>query len=116
MRITPAYTGKRLKIGECSRLGKDHPRIHGEKEKTEVTSYEELGSPPHTRGKALNRCNISNTYRITPAYTGKSDRLDGAVKISWDHPRIHGEKINVKRLENARKGSPPHTRGKGIRV
>ena len=52
------------------------------------------------------------TWRITPACAGKSFPKSLLMKLTWDHPRVCGEKrkhfIDVKRNQ----GSPPRVRGK----
>ena len=52
--------------------------------------------------------------RITPAYAGKRNGACTHTTIQTDHPRICGEKPVVQALSRFVKGSPPHTRGKGI--
>ena len=152
-RITPAYTGKSIMCRPASQHNLDHPRIHGEKPRSETRRACGTGSPPHTRGKVKNRYRKDIALRITPAYTGKSatshfftsnhsgspphtrgkairhntnrveDRITpaytgksyhmGCEKICvQDHPRIHGEKSDVRSSRNVMSGSPPHTRGK----
>ncbi len=110
--ITPAYTGKSSSNFCLAFPGKDHPRIHGEKQKYVLLEYTNTGSPPHTRGKVSDRKGNSYQSRITPAYTGK--RMVGMYfrPFSGDHPRIHGEKFFRWRNQHPKKGSPPHTRGK----
>ena len=71
--ITPAYTGKRCLFLICQSFPWDHPRIHGEKKTGTNGKCRKPGSPPHTRGKVNCSLSISDTGRITPAYTGKSD-------------------------------------------
>ena len=52
---------------------------------------------------------------ITPAYAGKSVFLALRSAISWDHPRVCGEKAYVPANWGWLKGSPPRMRGKGRR-
>ena len=53
-----------------------------------------------------------NTQRITPAWAGKSIRVAPTPRIAGDHPRVGGEKQNVKVCQHFRTGSPPRGRGK----
>lgn len=53
-----------------------------------------------------------NTQRITPAQAGKSPTYSGCVLLARDHPRVGGEKQNVKVCQHFRTGSPPRGRGK----
>ena len=51
---------------------------------------------------------------ITPAYAGKSYHVHPSGFSQRDHPRIRGEKQKTATVEERRKGSPPHTRGKEV--
>ena len=51
--ITPAYAGKRSQRASWWPGNRDHPRIRGEKPGLRWQMPRPLGSPPHTRGKAL---------------------------------------------------------------
>ena len=50
-RITPAYAGKRRITSTASTMGKDHPRLRGEKYRAIMPTRAHEGSPPLTRGK-----------------------------------------------------------------
>ncbi len=50
--------------------------------------------------------------RITPAYTGKTQRISSAFSQSQDHPRVYGENEKLEGWENDGCGSPPRIRGK----
>ena len=69
--ITPAHAGKR----RCPRFrpGKirDHPRTCGEKVVWSAPLYEQMGSPPHMRGKVLILDDVPGVVGITPACAGK---------------------------------------------
>ena len=71
-RITPAYAGKRFKIGTAALSGRDHPRLCGEKVKRFWVSVSFGGSPPPMRGKEDSLAILSPVNGITPAYAGKS--------------------------------------------
>ena len=90
--ITPAYAGKsalQLCTDSCSR---DHPRVCGEKFRAYAKIWNEWGSPPRMRGKALAFRSYSLAVRITPAYAGKSNRGAAVRPYIQDHPRVCGEK------------------------
>ena len=83
-------------------------------EKTCSTVYSSLlmGSPPHGRGKAdHSRCGCW-AQRITPAWAGKSVFRPVCGCLTWDHPRMGGEKLIFVHLLDYTTGSPPHGRGK----
>ena len=71
-RITPAYAGKREVPRYQVDLAQDHPRLCGEKHHVGSESIQLQGSPPPMRGKAPFKWLIYLTFRITPAYAGKS--------------------------------------------
>ena len=70
--ITPAYAGKSARIRPAKHWIEDHPRLCGEKRKTVISSFKDLGSPPPMRGKGDNQIQEAIDKRITPAYAGKS--------------------------------------------
>ena len=70
--ITPAYAGKSTSVSFLKIASKDHPRICGEKTSGLVHAILLLGSPPHMRGKEIQRPDSRPDARITPAYAGKS--------------------------------------------
>ena len=75
--ITPAYAGK---SGHARQLA-----LRAE------------GSPPHMRGKAFSTPKKNMVSRITPAYAGKSRLVRIEPERRGDHPRICGEKQELRR-------------------
>ena len=111
-RITPAYAGKR---GSRSRAGhpeQDHPRVCGEKASVVNELFCHQGSPPRMRGKATSNSKHKSTTGITPAYAGKRLPRQCHIIVSWDHPRVCGEKTILGLSKGGEKGSPPRMRGK----
>ena len=51
-------------------------------------------------------------FFVSPAYAGKSLRLCILSRLLQDHPRVCGEKKNVRLTKNSLAGSPPRMRGK----
>ena len=111
--ITPAYAGKSLKFCERCALGKDHPRVCGEKLTRHLTASGGRGSPPRMRGKVLAALVLPSPTRITPAYAGKSVAHFGLMQLVRDHPRVCGEKLFLPEPHPVGTGSPPRMRGKG---
>ena len=64
------------------------------------------------RGKGIVYVLISEPFRITPAYAGKSAGLCRRCPRVKDHPRACGEKIFLVFLAMSAVGLPPHMRGK----
>ena len=92
---TPAHAGKRLSAVCPDVRHGDHPRTRGEKLNSSLDGLKILGSPPHTRGKAVFRGSIAPGAGITPAHAGK--RMVTRLLTEWnrDHPRTRGEKVPV---------------------
>ena len=110
--ITPAHAGKRGSRSHCACISRDHPRTCGEKVDEIVDTNEQVGSPPHMRGKEVQADGAPGDAGITPAHAGKSRCPALRNDYFWDHPRTCGEK-QVSRFEKRLLlGSPPHMRGK----
>ena len=72
--ITPAYAGKSRQWYIDLAKKRDHPRLCGEKSAKPRGMVCEIGSPPPMRGKVGYRSRSFLTFRITPAYAGKSGK------------------------------------------
>ena len=70
--ITPAYAGKSNAVFISRSMGRDHPRLCGEKTPFSFKYFPSIGSPPPMRGKGFSEGVDFNSLRITPAYAGKS--------------------------------------------
>ena len=110
--ITPAYAGKSGPCPDRVPPAGDHPRVCGEKSQSTSASPRALGSPPRMRGKGVKQSNSRIRMGITPAYAGKSCIYRSTTSISWDHPRVCGEKSFKTSTSCWSKGSPPRMRGK----
>ena len=95
-RITPAWAGKSSGFAPCSPSSKDHPRVGGEKPFPPRSADLYRGSPPRGRGKE--ECHSWETaYQgITPAWAGKRLSAAAFAFASWDHPRVGGEKSEIR--------------------
>ena len=65
------------------------------------------------RGKAFSDLGVSDGFRITPAYAGKSYLIEKMQQKKKDHPRLCGEKHRRDFPTVPILGSPPPMRGKG---
>ena len=92
LRITPAWAGKSALSGSGDRPDGDHPRMGGEKAHLEHDDEQQVGSPPHGRGKVVVVAAFGCCRRITPAWAGKSSRRRCVCRCRRDHPRMGGEK------------------------
>ena len=110
--ITPAWAGKRSGYAVCAWSLQDHPRVGGEKPEWAPITFLMLGSPPRGRGKGWNPCWRGLLNRITPAWAGKRENKQQDRTITWDHPRVGGEKLGRMAVAISVIGSPPRGRGK----
>ena len=111
----------------------DHPRMRGEDAQRIVQWMASRGSPPHARGRHLNRYSRAaarmdhprmreedarltvgegTVQRITPACARKTAPLRHRDPWAADHPRMRGEDRLKSLTGNAIHGSPPHARGR----
>ena len=70
-----------------------------------------MGSSPHTRGAHAVHRDHDFDRGIIPAYAGSTCCRLSRSSSRRDHPRIRGEHLIDCRLDEARPGSSPHTRG-----
>ena len=112
--ITPACAGKSGTVGAVGNAIGDHPRMCGEKAAFQRLHLAMLGSPPHVRGKDLQRPRQHRGTGITPACAGKRFFSGLVSRVPWDHPRMCGEKLAFFVFCPYVLGSPPHVRGKAL--
>ena len=110
--ITPAWAGKSCRRGSSSSRSRDHPRVGGEKPKTDKHALVIKGSPPRGRGKVSFLSFLKPVLGITPAWAGKRRAAPGNSAVHWDHPRVGGEKAKGGSEMMTSTGSPPRGRGK----
>ena len=91
-RITPAYAGKSTPIHFPVAIGKDHPRLCGE--------------------KVQSMCFFTSNCGITPAYAGKRQSWQAASFACGDHPRLCGEKNGCLQISGSGSGITPAYAGK----
>ena len=110
---SPPHTrGRFLRGIVCHSAPPVHPRIRGEDPRPRLPTVPAPGSPPHTRGRLTTSARPTSCPRFTPAYAGKIRYLFLTLTVKKVHPRIRGEDKRCDCLENLKKGSPPHTRGR----
>ena len=109
-RITPAYAGKTLTALQQSGRTQDHPRIRGKDIERRPVVAAAVGSPPHTRERHPPSILRHLSFRITPAYAGKTIYGYSDIVLPRDHPRIRGKDQCTELTTTSKSGSPPHTR------
>ena len=90
--ITPAYAGKSVFEFRVRGFDRDHPRLCGEKLRSDRIQSLRQGSPPPMRGKDASWKCLLDCKGITPAYAGKRLCRFRSYLQKWDHPRLCGEK------------------------
>ena len=80
-RITPAYAGKSVQSSQQAVERWDHPRLCGEKYKTDGKAAQHTGSPPPMRGKESDGFTALIGAGITPAYAGKRKQMCNFFRI-----------------------------------
>ena len=91
-RITPAYAGKSLFGAGSGQASQDHPRVCGEKTPPPRWKHSLSGSPPRMRGKEMRVISMLDTFRITPAYAGKSIlQFMNGITTKGSPPRMRGK-------------------------
>ena len=111
-RITPAWAGKSVSSEIRTFSRQDHPRVGGEKDTMPNFWAAASGSPPHGRGKVLQKLRQLSLVGITPAWAGKSRYRCRCWSGGQDHPRVGGEKARCSVTGAKFWGSPPRRRGK----
>ena len=111
-RITPACAGKTRASSFPRSVSADHPRMRGEDLTFENNSSEDLGSPPHARGRHPRGTPLLRPAGITPACAGKTRRSGRTASAQPDHPRMRGEDFQEQVHGAGDRGSPPHARGR----
>ena len=130
--IIPAYAGSTVERNIAVPVDKDHPRVRGEhvlhtyvwmtrimdhprvRGEHSITSYvldSSTGSSPRTRGARQGQGAVRLARGIIPAYAGSTSALLQKARMRWDHPRVRGEHLHVRRNGTSCAGSSPRTRG-----
>ena len=114
--ITPACAGKTQASGDAYGFDADHPRMRGEDPPLRRRPRQVKGSPPHARGRPIQRRSNLRSLRITPACAGKTSESSLPESARRDHPRMRGEDpVDISGRRRGA-GSPPHARGRRQKV
>ena len=100
-RITPAYAGRTCRRSSRPWRRWDHPRVCGENSCWCGGCGGDEGSPPRMRGEQPSERVEGGTWRITPAYAGRTSFSWPAWWSVWDHPRVCGENSGCRRRSAA---------------
>ena len=111
LRFIPAYAGNACGISTGQVSPPVHPRMRGERSSGKGQPIKEHGSSPHARGTRRAPTRHGSSTRFIPACAGNARvlyRLDGAHPV---HPRMRGERSQIRSQQTAGFGSSPHARG-----
>ena len=115
-RNTPAYAGKTRRRQECRQKYRKHPRVCGEDSVTPTLSSASGETPPRMRGRLSGGEALFLADRNTPAYAGKTIRMDIHIPTNEKHPRVCGEDSSFASVLSTLLETPPRMRGRPIRI
>ena len=114
-RFIPAYAGNADRISPARRTSAVHPRVCGERLRTNAVQNHRAGSSPRMRGTQDNWTDEGELPRFIPAYAGNASTLSVRLSTEAVHPRVCGERhVQRKKLPQAI-GSSPRMRGTQLR-
>ena len=109
--IIPACAGNTHNCPCSSQHTGDHPRMCGEHETSLTVLNISTGSSPHVRGTRRGHGFAVVPQGIIPACAGNTHRARAGRRQPRDHPRMCGEHMIWKAIEETGTGSSPHVRG-----
>ncbi len=109
---TPACAGKSRRARSEMHRQRKHPRMRGEKLSVDGEFAILPETPPHARGKVNAIKFIRRSVRNTPACAGKSNNSSTLQFPLSKHPRMRGEKDQLRDGNHVGAETPPHARGK----
>ena len=109
--IIPAYAGNTLFESISADPGRDHPRVCGEHQFSNVHGRQQRGSSPRMRGTQTPLCDTDTLEGIIPAYAGNTFAQWIDQTKNRDHPRVCGEHLLSRLTRFTVSGSSPRMRG-----
>ena len=109
--IIPACAGSTTLVESRIKLPRDHPRMRGEHIARARAHRRKQGSSPHARGARRQGGSAGGRHGIIPACAGSTTRRMPHQLPCWDHPRMRGEHLWLRRCTKSTTGSSPHARG-----
>ncbi len=110
-RIIPACAGNASSGSTGPALSTDHPRMRGERTHQWRATFAAHGSSPHARGTRGAESRGRARGRIIPACAGNAHLAQSSLCAATDHPRMRGERPEMRRFSPPMSGSSPHARG-----
>ena len=110
-RFIPACAGNAGAIPKCFGLNAVHPRMRGERLRGFSGLHNKHGSSPHARGTPGPQQHGPSSSRFIPACAGNALGPVGPKAPCSVHPRMRGERLDHRGLDDGQTGSSPHARG-----
>ena len=110
--LIPAYAGKTNTVRTLCVWKRAHPRVCGENPRRFGFLSQPQGSSPRMRGKHPHHGPAPGTFRLIPAYAGKTASRMYAGACLRAHPRVCGENMSPHFFNSSGVGSSPRMRGK----
>ena len=110
-RFIPACAGNASGSGPATAVRSVHPRMRGERSIHSMAHARSDGSSPHARGTPQQPAEYLRPRRFIPACAGNAIYCLKARPLPTVHPRMRGERVDVRGAAAAARGSSPHARG-----
>ena len=110
-RFIPACAGNASTNSPSGGLVKVHPRVCGERTKTEFAKWTKAGSSPRVRGTRTEDLTKAKGVRFIPACAGNAAQYRDITIPCAVHPRVCGERRYGEKLKCLWGGSSPRVRG-----
>ena len=110
-RFIPACAGNAAMTSSCNRSKSVHPRMCGERRLGLLATLRQHGSSPHVRGTHPVDVGGLEHERFIPACAGNASRCSPCCRTAPVHPRMCGERGDVRSERGQVAGSSPHVRG-----
>ena len=88
--LIPAYAGRTNFDDISLRCLKAHPRLRGADTARSPHASHQVGSSPLTRGGRMPWRSYLSTWRLIPAYAGRTPFIHRIQFPVWAHPRLRG--------------------------
>ena len=111
MRLIPACAGNARSTALREDMGSAHPRMRGERFSRGWKRSKHGGSSPHARGTHGRVPRRVASDRLIPACAGNAGWLMRSMPTPTAHPRMRGERREMRKSSRTRSGSSPHARG-----
>ena len=110
-RFIPACAGNARQVPQSNHFPSVHPRVCGERGRTVGGNCDGCGSSPRVRGTRLSAMVGLHLRRFIPACAGNATWKQSAKCRQTVHPRVCGERLQMRLQSRLPGGSSPRVRG-----